>query len=121
MKERYSSRRRMTCQASIASEGLHGQAAVTDLSVPGCLLETDLPLKVGQSLQLKLSFAMGKPLAVNLGVVRWMAGGRAGIEFIRMADEDQRRLRRVVGFAEKRRIAKSAWSEHALWTGISGV
>lgn len=121
MTERYSSRKRIGCTASIASEGLHGQGQVVDLSVPGCLLETDLPLKVGQAIQLKLMFSCGKPLGVTLAVIRWVDGWKAGAEFIRMSDEDQARLRLMVGYAEKRRVCRSAWSERAMWTGISGV
>jgi hypothetical protein len=92
---------------------------VLDLSVPGCLLETGLHLKVGQSLRLKLTVASGKPLGITLAVVRWVNGRRAGIEFIRMSKEDQARLRRHAGYVEKRRGGGSLWSEPITLTGLS--
>jgi hypothetical protein len=70
-------------------------------------------------MRLKLTFASSKPLRIALAVVRWVKGRRAGIEFIRMAKEDQTRLRRHVGYAEKRRGGGSAWSESVMLTGIS--
>ena len=119
MISRYSSRKAIECTASLASQGRLRQGRVLDLSVPGCLLETGLRLEPGQSLQLKLMFPIGKPLSVTLAVVRWVNGWKAGVEFIRMSQEDQALLRAHVGFAEQRR--SSAWSERVMWTGISGI
>jgi hypothetical protein len=56
---------------------------------------------------------------VTLAIVRWINGAKAGIEFIRMSEEDQARLRWHVGFAEK--LRSLAWSERIMCTGISGV
>jgi hypothetical protein len=68
---------------------------------------------------LKLTFASGKPLRIALAVVRWVKGRRAGLEFIRMAKEDQARLRRHIGYVEKRRGGGSVWSEPVTLTGMS--
>jgi hypothetical protein len=97
-----------------------GLASVLNLTVPGCLVETGLHLKPGQSLQIKIMLPGGKSLACTLAVVRWVNGRRAGVEFIRMSEEDQARLRWQVGFQDKRR-ATTTWSEHVMWTGIAGV
>lgn len=121
MKSRYSNRKRVECTLSIAADGLIGHGRLLDLSVPGCSVETGLHLKLGQSLRLKLLFSDGKSMSIPLGIVRWVDGWKAGIEFIRMSEEDQARLKMHVGFVDKRRIQLSAWSERVMWTGISGV
>lgn len=121
MKSRYSSRKHVDCTVSIAADGLIGQGRVLDLSVPGCSVETGLHLKLGQSLRLKLLFPNGHTMGIGLAIVRWVDGWKAGIEFIRMAQADQARLKMHVGFVEKRRAQVSAWSDQVMWTGISGV
>lgn len=113
------SRKSVECTACIASEGLVGKGRVLDLSVPGCLLGTGLQLKIGQSLRLKVMFSGGQQFGVSLAVVRWVNGRRAGIEFIRMSEEDQARLRWHVGYVETRRRSVAAWSEPVMWIGVA--
>jgi hypothetical protein len=54
MTARYSRRKAIEGNACIGAEGLVGNGRVLDLSVPGCLLETGLHLKMGQSLRLRI-------------------------------------------------------------------
>jgi hypothetical protein len=121
MTVRYSRRKTIDGRACIAAEGLVGNGRVLDLSVPGCLLETGLHLKIGQSLRLRMTYAGWKPLSIDLAVVRWMNGRHAGIEFIRMSEGDQAALRWQTGFQEPRYATRAGWSEPIVWTGISGV
>ena len=83
------------------------------------LLVMMLRLKVGQALELKLLLLSGNAFKVSLAVVRWTNGTKAGVEFIRMSEADQAKLRWHVGFSDKRR--PSAWSEPIVLTGISGI
>jgi hypothetical protein len=72
---RYSPRRAVTCTASVSSHGLLEQARVINLSAPGCLLETSLPLRPGDYVQLRLAIASGQsPLLIELAAVRWVDG-----------------------------------------------
>ena len=121
MTARYSVRREVEGSACIAAEGLVGNGRVLDLSVPGCLVETDLELKAGQSLRLRVKYPGRKPLGIGLAVVRWVNGRRAGIEFIRMSEEAQAHLRWHVGYVEPRRRGSSAWSEPLMCTGMSEI
>jgi hypothetical protein len=121
MTARYSRRKTIDGRACIAAEGLVGNARVLDLSVPGCLLETGLHLKAGQSLRLRITYAGWKPLSITMAVVRWMNCRHAGIEFIRMSKDDQACLRWQVGFQDPRHATHAGWSEPIVWTGISGV
>jgi hypothetical protein len=68
-------------------------ATILDLSVPGCHLATSLPLKKGQCVRMEVYLINQPPMRIELGVVRWAAQGEAGIEFIRMSEEDASGLR----------------------------
>jgi hypothetical protein len=121
MTKRYSVRKAVDGSACIAADGRVGHGQLLDLSVPGCLIETDLPLHVGQPVQLRLRHSDGHALRVPLAVVRWVKGRHAGMEFLRMAQADQVRLRSHVGLPASRRTSVSAWSEPITCTGISMV
>ena len=56
-------------------------------------------------------------MRIDLGVVRWAQDGKAGIEFIRMVQEDQVRLRFFVGHMDKRRRPGGGWSEAPMCVG----
>jgi hypothetical protein len=56
-------------------------------------------------------------MRIDLGVVRWTRDGKAGIEFIRMTEEDQIRLRFFVGYIEKRPFSSSGLSETPMCVG----
>jgi hypothetical protein len=102
----------------LAINGLLGQGRLLNLSVPGCLIETTMPLVAGYFVQLQIP--VGKhQIRVDLAAVRWVHETRAGVEFIRMSEEDQARLRRHVGFVPRQR-RKNQWSEAVQWSGISG-
>ena len=67
--------------------------------MPGCLLVTSLPLRKGQSVRMDVHLPNQPPMRIDLGVVRWAADGEAGVEFIRMSEEDASRLRAYAGHA----------------------
>ena len=71
-----------------------GEARVTDLSIAGCSIETDAPVPEGEVIQLKLE-ARGddRPIVVDRAVVRSAHGGRLGVQFIRVQEDEQGRLR----------------------------
>jgi hypothetical protein len=115
---RYSIRNAERGHVTLAVNGLIGQGTLLNLSVPGCLIETSMPLAVGYFVQLRIP--VGKhQIRVDLGAVRWVNEMTAGVEFIRMSEEDQARLCRHVGFVPGRR-RRSGWSEKVEWSGISG-
>ncbi len=114
MTKRYTTRESVQSTCVLSCEGLIGQAQVVNLSVPGCLLKTSMKLKVGQYVDMRLSFPGSQtPLQVKLAAVRWVRNGQAGIEFIRMSGADQTRLRWLAGYIE-RRTPKGSWSERVV-------
>ncbi len=96
------------------------RGSIRDLTVPGCLLETALLLEAGQSVQLRVYLDSKRPMRIDLGIVRWTQDGKAGVEFIRMAVEDQLRLRFYVGYIEKRPRPSNRWTRHRCVWGFRG-
>jgi hypothetical protein len=117
MTPRYSDRKRITCKVTLSCGSRVSEGVVLDMTVPGCRLETAFPLEPGQSVQLRVFLDPKRPMRIDLGVVRWATNGKAGIEFIRMAQEDQVRLRFFVGHRDKRRRASEGWSEAPMCVG----
>ena len=117
MTPRYSARKSTTCKVTLSCGARVGEGQIVDLTVPGCLLETSVVLERGQAVQLRIYLDKHRPMRVDLGIVRWASNGKAGIEFIRMAGDDQVRLRFYVGHIEKRTRLSSSWSEAPLCVG----
>ncbi len=119
MKNRYTKRQPVQSTCILSCEGMIGQGQLVNLSVPGCLLKTNMKLKVGQYVDLRLSFATSQtPLQIKLAAVRWVKGGQAGVEFIRMSEADQARLHFLAGYIEKR-TPQQAWSERVVCMGAA--
>jgi hypothetical protein len=72
-----------------------------------------MPLERGQDVQLLIYLSGLRPMRITLGMVRWVSGKTAGIEFIRMSAEDQERLRIFIGFKPHLRRSDS-WGETPL-------
>jgi hypothetical protein len=112
MKQRYSPRVPVEGSAVFANDVMTGEGRLIDLSLPGCLLETSKSVRPSDYVRLKLSLPDKKPpMNVPLAVVRWVAGNRIGLEFIRSSEEDQARLSSF--FRRHRRAASSSGS----WQG----
>lgn len=114
MKPRYSLRKPMTGRVIVSCGGRVWEGRVVDLTVPGCRVETAYPLEPGQSVQLRIHVNRHPSLHIDLGMVRWATHEEAGIEFIRMAEDDQLRLRCYVGDVDPRAQPKTRWDEAAV-------
>ena len=117
MTPRYSDRKKATCKVTLSCGARVGEGQVLDLTVPGCLLETALVLERRQPVQLRVYLDKHRPMRIDLGIVRWAQDGKAGIEFIRMAGDDQIRLQFYVGYIEKRPRPSAIWGEAPLCVG----
>ncbi len=73
------------------------KGTVKDLTVHGCQMETVFPLQRGQRVRLQVHLDQYQPMQIDLGIVRWVTDGKAGIEFIHMADPDELHLRILWG------------------------
>ena len=108
MKGRYSQRVSVKGAVTFSSAaGLNGKGHVLDLTVPGCMIESALPPRKGDSVLLNLFIPeFGAHFYVSMGVVRWVNGRRFGVEFIGMEQND--RLRYNACVADCLRQKKSA-------------
>lgn len=113
MHPRYSKRKPTSPRVTLSAGPRVGEGQVLDLTVPGCLLQTATPLERGQDLQLLIYLNELRPMRINLGMVRWVSGKTAGIEFIRMSADDQERLRLFIGHKPHLRLSVS-WGETPL-------
>ena len=68
-----------------------GKGIARDLSLGGCMMETDTPLPVDSLLDLKL-FVAEQEMPIEVAAsVRWADGQRMGIKFLRIRDRDRLR------------------------------
>lgn len=78
-------------------EQLLGHSDVYDLSVRGCQIFSEIALKPGNFVGLRLTLPLQEPpVRVNLASVRWSTGEQCGLEFRVMASKDQERLNQFV-------------------------
>jgi PilZ domain-containing protein len=109
MVKRYGPRVGLTCKVILAGERSSCEGRVLDVSLPGCLIECDHSLRVGDYVRLRLFFPdQARPMNVPLAAVRWVDRARVGVEFIRSSKSDQARLATLVrqhvpstGFSDK--------------------
>jgi len=94
---RSSERFAFQCAIVLASGLQVGEGQTLNMSERGCLVESSLPVKVGDNLQLRLSFHDSEPsMRVPRAAVCWVHGLRFGLEFIGIEEKDRARLTRFV-------------------------
>jgi len=90
---------RFVCEYSIAFVGgnITGSGTVRNLSMGGCVLESDSNLRRGDHMKLRINLPeQESPIQVGLATVRWVKGQESGLGFINMEPEEQARLRRFI-------------------------
>jgi PilZ domain-containing protein len=88
---------------------------VSDLSLGGCTVRTDLRLAIGTLVDLALRPTDGEPLVVEGSVVRSTRDGVLGIAFGRMGADARMRLEVLVLALTAPRVATSDVTPHATW------
>jgi hypothetical protein len=70
---------------------------VTNVSMSGCQLDSQMNIPSGKGLMLRLSISSSEsPVEVEAASVRWCAGYRAGLAFLLMDTIEQARLSRYL-------------------------
>jgi len=69
-----------------------GGGLVIDVSLEGCCIRSAVPLHKGNYVQIRMDL-IGDTLTGDLAVVRWSRKEEFGVELIRMAPDQQARLR----------------------------
>ena len=74
-----------------------GQGRTLDLSAGGCMIETDLPVVVGASLECRIYVpGLDWPLRINEAQVRWVKGNTFGVQFTKIQPEEAAKLKQVI-------------------------
>jgi hypothetical protein len=74
-----------------------GMGTVHNLSVKGCLIQSEIPVEEGDYFSLKLGLrGQEYPVTVQLAAVRWAKGHAFGTEFLFVEDRDRERLQRYL-------------------------
>jgi len=94
MEARQSPRVPLASTAYLESDRDSAEGALLDLSRTGARLSSVYPVQPRDYLSLSLSLPFQVPsLEVMLAAVRWAKGKNFGVEFIQIAEGEQRRLR----------------------------
>lgn len=64
---------------------------VSEISMSGCTLQTDMPMQLGQVIDLKL-YISNDPIMIDSLVIRNTSANRAGVEFLRFGESERKRL-----------------------------
>jgi PilZ domain len=73
-----------------------GQGIVWNLSVNGCRISGDEPLRVGQTCPLTINLPNQPSLFVAAAIVRWVQGQEYGLETLVADKQTQSRLEQVI-------------------------
>lgn len=97
MKSRDNHQKPVTGRVILTSGGRTWEGRTRELTVSWCRVETGYTLDPGQNVQLRMHVTGHPSVSIDVGIVRWAAEGEAGIEFLRMTEDERLRLRGYVG------------------------
>ena len=72
-----------------------GGGMVVDVSSEGCRIRSAIPMRQGDYVRIRIDL-IGETLTGDLAVVHWSSKEEFGVELIRMAPDQQGRLRRFL-------------------------
>ncbi len=94
---RSSERLTLQCSIIVATGVQTGEGRVLNLSKHGCLVESQLHIKAGDHLQLRLFLPESdKSVCASLAVVRWVQATVFGVEFLTIDEKYRSRLNQFV-------------------------
>ncbi|MFO0699441.1 MAG: PilZ domain-containing protein [Nitrospira sp.] len=80
--------------ASFTGDDVSGQGIVTNLTLAGGEMKSNLPLSIGARLSLQVQPPSARPLIViALAIVRWKEENRYGLEFVRFEGDAKEQLK----------------------------
>jgi c-di-GMP-binding flagellar brake protein YcgR len=79
-----------------------GNGLLQDISLFGCKILSSAPVRPGTSLDLRMEMGDDGPsIHVRQAVVRWIANGVCGLEFLDLSEPDWSRLQQLIKELEK--------------------
>jgi len=84
-------------RSTISSGQREGQGRTLDLSIGGCMIETDLPVVAGESFECRIYVpGLDWPLRIDEAQVRWVKANTFGIQFKKIQPDEEAKLKRVI-------------------------
>ena len=98
---RYAHRYPIQCSITFLGDQIMGEGTVRNVSTGGWKVDSDQPVQRGNYFALRVVLPdQAVPMKVDLAAVRWSSEREFGLEFLRMQQEEQARLRRFVSTLE---------------------
>jgi PilZ domain-containing protein len=74
-----------------------GQGRTLDLSIGGCMIETDFPVVAGASFECRIYVpGLDWPLRIDEAQVRWVKSNTFGIQFKKIQPDEAAKLKQVI-------------------------
>jgi hypothetical protein len=84
------------CPVTYQAGLCEGQGIVWNLSVNGCRLSGDVPLRVGQTCPLTVKLPNQPSLFIATGIARWVRGQEYGVETLEADKQAHSRVEQVI-------------------------
>jgi len=83
--------------ATIVAGTIRGQGTITDISMAGCSLRTEIPLEAGNLVYMELQLPdQADPIEVEVAALRNIASNHASVEFLQFERGERERLRHFI-------------------------
>lgn len=83
-----------------------GQGRTLDLSSGGCMIETDVPVVMGASVECRIYIpGLDWPLRIDEAQVRWVKAKTFGIQFTKIQPDEESKLKQVIANLDAERAA----------------
>lgn len=97
MQERGRPRIEVDYPVSLSSEGVNGAGTLTNLTITGGEIESDLPAPVGTHFRVHIQLSGARnPIDIAVATVRWQRDHRFGVEFVRFEGNAKSQLQQML-------------------------
>ena len=97
MKPRSKSRVPVNYRVSFTGDNVTGKGVLTNLTIGGGQIESDVQFAVGAHLCLHVELSGARaPIVVALAIVRWKEDDRYGVEFVRFEGQAKQHLQEML-------------------------
>lgn len=97
MQERVRPRIEVNYPVTLKAEGIDGTGTVTNLTITGGEIESDLPAPVGTHFRVHIQLSGARnPIDIAVATVRWQRAHRFGVEFVRFEGNAKSQLEEML-------------------------
>jgi hypothetical protein len=97
MQERGRPRIEVNYPVQLSGEGIEGTGTVTNLTITGGEIESDLPAPIGAHFRVHVQLSGARsPIDIAIATVRWQRDHRFGVEFVRFEGNAKAQLEEML-------------------------